>query len=50
MWFADRSAAGELFGVTAEPAGAGLSAVGDTVKPAQPYPYVGTLAEHLCPA
>lgn len=43
-------AAGELFAVTAEPAGAGLSAVGDTVKPAQPYPYVGTLAEHLCPA
>ena len=43
-------AAGELFGVAAEPAGAGISAVGDTVKPAQPYPYVGTLAEHLCPA
>lgn len=42
-------AAGELFGVAAEPAGAGLSATGDTIKPAQPYPYVGTLAEHLCP-
>jgi hypothetical protein len=41
--------AGELFGVAAEPAGAGISATGDTVKPAQPFPYVGTLAEHLCP-
>lgn len=43
-------AVGELLGVAGEPAGAGLSTVGDTVKPAQPYPYVGTLAEHLCPA
>src|SRR6266536_3281265 len=42
-------AVGELLGVAAEPAGAGVSGVGDTVKPAQPYPYVGTLAEHLCP-
>jgi hypothetical protein len=41
-------AAGELLGVAAEPAGAGISAVGDTIKPAQPYPYVGTLAERLC--
>jgi len=42
-------AAGELFGVVAEPAAAGISATGDTVKPAQPFPYIGTLAEHLCP-
>lgn len=42
-------AAGELLGVAAEPAGAGISATGDTLKPAQPYPYIGTLAEHLCP-
>jgi hypothetical protein len=42
-------AVGELLGVAAEPAGAGVSATGDTVKPAQPNPYVGTLAEHLCP-
>jgi hypothetical protein len=26
-----------------------LLSVWDTVKPAQPNPYVGTLAEHLCP-
>jgi hypothetical protein len=43
-------AAGELFGVAGEPAAAGISAVGDTVKPALPYPYIGTMAEHLCPA
>ena len=42
-------AAGELFCVVAEPAAAGISATGDTVKPAQPFPYIGTLAEHLCP-
>jgi len=42
-------AAGELLGVAAEPGAAGLSATGDTIKPAQPFPYVGTLAEHLCP-
>jgi hypothetical protein len=42
-------AVGELLGVAPEPAGAGVSATGDTVKPAQPYGYVGTLAEHLCP-
>jgi hypothetical protein len=42
-------AAGELLGVAGEPAEAGISAVGDTVKPAQPSPYVGTLTEHLCP-
>lgn len=41
--------AGELLGVAGEPAGAGISATGATVKPAQPYPYIGTLAEHLCP-
>jgi hypothetical protein len=41
-------AAGELLGVAAEPAGAGISATGDTVKPAEPYPYIGTLAEHVC--
>jgi hypothetical protein len=40
---------GELLGVAAEPAGAGVSATGDTVKPAQPNEYVGTIAEHLCP-
>jgi hypothetical protein len=40
---------GELLGVAAEPAGAGVSATGDTVKPAQPNEYVGTLAEHRCP-
>jgi hypothetical protein len=43
-------AAGELLGVTAEPAGTGISATGDTVKPADPSPYIGTLAEHVCPA
>jgi len=42
-------AAGELLGIAAEPSGAGISATGDTVKPAQPFPYIGTLAEHLCP-
>jgi hypothetical protein len=41
--------AGELLGVAGAPAGAGISATGDTVKPAEPYPYIGTLAEHLCP-
>jgi hypothetical protein len=41
--------AGEFLGVAAEPAGAGVSAIGDTVKPAQPNPYIGTLAENLCP-
>ncbi len=41
---------GELLGAAAEPAGAGISATGDTVKPALPSAYVGTLAEHLCPA
>jgi hypothetical protein len=42
--------AGELFGVAVEPGASGISAVGDTVKPADPFPYVGTLAEHLCTA
>jgi hypothetical protein len=42
-------AAGELLAAAGEPGGAGISATGDTVKPAQPYPYIGTLAEHLCP-
>jgi hypothetical protein len=42
-------AAGELLGVAAGPGAAGLTAVGDTIQPAQPFPYVGTLAEHLCP-
>src|SRR6266700_2973790 len=42
--------AGELLGAAAEPAGAGISATGDTLKPALPSEYVGTLAEHLCPA
>ena len=41
---------GELFGVAREPGASGISAVGDTVKPANPFPYVGTLAEHLCTA
>ncbi len=40
---------GELLGVAAEPGGTGISAVGSRVKPAQPYPYIGTLAEHVCP-
>jgi hypothetical protein len=40
---------GELLGVAAEPGGAGVSATGDTVKPAQPNAYAGTLTEHLCP-
>jgi hypothetical protein len=43
-------AVGELLGAGAEPAGAGISAAGDTVRPATPNPYIGTLAEHLCPA
>lgn len=42
-------AVGEFLGVAAEPFGAGISATGDTIKPAQPNDYVGTLAEHLCP-
>jgi hypothetical protein len=33
---------GELLGVATEPASAGVSATGDTVKPAQPNEYVGT--------
>jgi hypothetical protein len=41
---------GGLFSVAAEPGGAGISAVGDEVKPADPYDYLGTLAEHRCPA
>src|SRR5919201_1346694 len=41
--------AGELLGTAAEPAGGGVSATGDTVKPALPSAYIGTLAEHLCP-
>jgi hypothetical protein len=41
---------GGLFSVAAEPGGAGISAVGDQVKPADPYDYLGTLAEHRCPA
>jgi hypothetical protein len=40
---------GESLDVAAESAGAGISATGDTVKPAQPSAYVGTLTEHLCP-
>jgi hypothetical protein len=40
---------GELLGVAAEPAGTGISAVGDRLAPAQPYPYIGTLSAHLCP-
>ena len=43
-------AVGELLGAAAEPAGAGISATGETVKPALPNAYAGTLAEHLCPA
>ncbi len=43
-------AVGELLGTAAEPVGAGISATGDTVKPALPNAYAGTLAEHLCPA
>jgi hypothetical protein len=43
-------ATGELLGAAVDPSGAGVSATGDTVKPAQPSPYAGTLAEHLCPA
>ena len=41
---------GGLFGVAAEPGAAGISAVGDAVKPAVPNPYLGTFAEHRCPA
>lgn len=43
------SGAGELFAAASEPGGAGISAVGDTLKPAQPYDFLGTLAEHVCP-
>jgi len=41
---------GGLFGVAAEPGMAGISAVGDAVKPADTTAYIGTLAEHRCPA
>jgi hypothetical protein len=41
---------GALFSVAAEPGGAGISAVGDAVKPADQSAYLGTLAEHRCPA
>jgi hypothetical protein len=41
---------GGLFGVAAEPGSAGISAVGDAVKPADLLPYLGTFAEHRCPA
>jgi hypothetical protein len=40
---------GGLFGVAAEPGGAGTSAVGNAVKSAVPSDYLGTLAEHRCP-
>lgn len=40
---------GELLAVAAEPGGTGLSATGDTLRPAQPYPYLGTLVQHVCP-
>ena len=40
---------GQLLGLAAEPAGAGLSATGATIKPASPTDYLGTLAQHLCP-
>lgn len=43
------SGAGELFATAPEPGGAGISAVGDTLKPAQPNDFLGTLAEHVCP-
>jgi len=39
--------AGELLAVAT--AGSGISAVGDTPKPATPTPYIGSLAERLCP-
>jgi hypothetical protein len=42
--------AGELLGVAAEPGDTEIWATGDTVRPADPFPYVGTLAEHLCTA
>jgi hypothetical protein len=41
---------GGLFSVAVEPGAAGISAVGDAVKPADPNPYLGTFAEHRCPA
>jgi hypothetical protein len=41
-------AAGKLLAAAADPSRAGVSATGDTVQSAQPSPYVGTLAEHLC--
>jgi hypothetical protein len=47
---ASAAGSGGLFSVAAEPGGAGISAVGDAVKPAVPYDYIGTLAEHRCPA
>jgi hypothetical protein len=42
--------AGELLGVAAAPGAAGVSATGETLRAALPNPYVGTLAEQLCPA
>jgi hypothetical protein len=42
-------APGELLGVAAEPGGTGVSAVGDRIRAAVPYAYIGTLAEHVCP-
>jgi hypothetical protein len=41
---------GGLFSVAVEPGEAGISAVGDAVKPADPTAFIGTLAEHRCPA
>jgi len=41
---------GGFFGLAAEPGGAGISAVGDAVKPASASDYLGTLAQHACPA
>lgn len=41
---------GQLLGLAAEPAAAGLSATGAVDKPAVPSDYQGTLAQHLCPA
>jgi len=41
---------GGLSGVAAEPGGAGISAVGNADKPASPFDYQGTLAQHSCPA
>jgi hypothetical protein len=43
-------ATGELLGVAASGLGDDVAAVGDTVKAASSNPYVGTLAEALCPA